>query len=172
MDFERVITERYSVRSFKPEHLPRETVEKILAAAHKAPTGCNNQPQRILVLNTDRSLEKLRGCTGCHFNAPTAFLVCYSKKESWRRSWDGALAAPVDAAIVATHMMLAAENEGVGCCWVMSFNPAAMRESFAIPEDIEPLALLTMGYPADDASPRDMHFSTRPIDEVVFYDSF
>ena len=60
VDFEKLITERYSVRKFKPEHLPQEAVDKILEAGHKAPTGCNYQPQRILVLNTDEAIGKLK----------------------------------------------------------------------------------------------------------------
>lgn len=172
MEFEKLITERYSVRNFKPEHLPQAVVDKILEAGHKAPTGCNYQPQRILVLNTDESTAKLRACTKCHFSAPTAMLVCHNKAESWVRKYDGALSSPVDAVIVATHMMLAAHNEGVGCCWVMHFDPSAMRETFAVPEDIEPVALLVMGYPSEDATPLDMHFQTRSMDDVVFYDHF
>lgn len=172
MDFEKLIKERYSVRNFKAEHLPHEVINKILEASHLAPTGCNYQPQRILVLNTDEAISKLRDCTKCHFGAPTAMLICHNKEESWVRKYDGALSSPVDGAIVTTHMMLAAHNEGVGCCWVMHFDPAAMRKSFNIPENIEPLALLVMGYPAEDAKPIEMHYKTRPLDEVVFYDSF
>ena len=85
MEYEKLITERYSVRNFRPEHLSAEDISKILEAAHKAPTGCNYQPQRILVLNNERSLEKLKKCTKCHFNAPTAMLVCYNEGESWKR---------------------------------------------------------------------------------------
>lgn len=172
MDFEKLIKERYSVRNFKTEHLPQKVIDKILEAGHLAPTGCNYQPQRILVLNTDEAISKLRDCTKCHFGAPTAMLICHNKEESWTRKYDGALSSPVDGAIVTTHMMLAAHNEGVGCCWVMHFDPAAMRESFNIPKNIEPVALLVMGYPTEDAKPIEMHFKTRPIDEVVFYDSF
>ncbi len=172
MEFEKLIQDRYSVRSFKPEHLSQETIDKILEAGHKAPTGCNYQPQRILVLNTDEAIAKLRECTMCHFSAPTAMLVCHNSAESWVRKYDGALSSPVDAAIVATHMMLAAHNIGVGSCWVMHFDPMAMREKFRIPENIEPAALLVMGHPAEDAKPLDLHFSSRPLDEVVFYDSF
>ncbi len=172
MEFNRLITERYSVRNFKPEHLPDEVVAAILAAGHKAPTGCNYQPQRILVLNTDEAVAKLRDCTKCHFGAPCAMLVCYHKEESWVRKYDGALSAPVDAAIVATHMMLAAHDLGVGVCWVMHFDPAALRERFAIPEGIEPLALLVMGYPAEDAAPLPLHQQFRPLDEIVCYDHF
>ena len=172
MDFDKIVAERYSVRKFKDEHLPQEIIDKIIAIAHKAPTGCNFQPHRILVLNTDESLLKLKECTKCHFNAPTAMLVCHNKDESWKRVYDGALSSPVDAAIVTSFMMLEAQNLGIGTCWVMHFNPAAMRETFNIPENIEPVALLVMGYPAEDANPIDMHYKHRNIDEIVFYDSF
>ena len=172
MEFTNLIEERCSVRSFKPGHLPREVLEKILRAGHLAPTGCNYQPQRILVLNTDESMEKLRSCTKCHFGAPTALLVCHNTAESWVRKYDGALSSPVDAVIVATHMMLAAHDAGVGCCWVMHFDPAAVREAFGIPAGVEPAALLVMGYPAEDARPLPLHFKTRPLEETVVYDHF
>jgi len=172
MDFEYLISERYSVRSFRSEHLPDDVIDRILHAGHKAPTGCNYQPQRILVINTDESIAKLKKCTKCHFNAPTAMLVCHNKEESWVRKYDGALSSPVDAVIVTTYMMLAAQNQGVGTCWVMHFDPAAMREAFKIPAEVEPMALLLMGYPSDDAKPLDMHFKFRPMDETVFYDEF
>lgn len=170
MEFDKLITDRYSVRKFEQEHLPQEVIDKILQAGHKAPTGCNNQPQRILVLNSDGAISKLRECTKCHFNAPTAMLVCHNKDESWKRPYDGALSSSVDAVIVATYLMLAAQNEGVGSCWVMHFNPSAMREKFNISENIEPTALLVMGYPAPDAEPLELHYKFRDINETVFYD--
>ena len=172
MEFEKLITERSSVRSFKKEHLPEDSVSKILNAAHKAPTGCNFQPQRILVLNTDEAIEKLKKCTKCHFDAPCAMLVCYNEDESWKRPYDGALSAPVDAAIVATHMMLEAHNIGVGSCFVMHFNPSAMKSEFSIPDNIKPVALLVLGYPSDTATPLKLHSEFRPMEEVVIYDKF
>jgi len=172
MEFSKLIADRYSVRSFKSEHLPQSVIDIILKAGHLAPTGCNYQPQRILVLNSEESIEKLRECTRCHFGAPTALLVCHDKSESWERPYDGALSSPVDAAIVATHMMLAAHDIGVGCCWVMHFNPGAIIEAYNIPESVEPYALLVMGYPAKNSAPHRYHSECRPIDEVVYYDSF
>ena len=172
MDFEKVIRDRYSVRKFEKRQPEKEVIDKILHAGHIAPTGCNAQPQRILVLKGDHAIEKLKKCTKCHFDAPCAMLVCYNKNETWTRAYDGAISAPVDASIVTTHMMLQAQNLGVGTCWVMHFDPAAMREAFNIPHDIVPHALLVMGYPHKDAAPFDMHSKTRPLDEVVFYDCF
>lgn len=172
MEFEKLIAERYSVRKFKQEHLSQECISKLLEAAHLAPTGCNYQPQRILVLNTDRSIEKLKNCTKCHFDAPCAMLVCYNKDESWKRPYDGALSAPVDAVIVATHIMLEAHNMGVGSCWVMHFDPFKMKEEFNIPDNIIPEALLVMGYPDEDSQPHTFHSTFRPLDEVVIYEQF
>ncbi|MBR5156469.1 MAG: nitroreductase family protein [Clostridia bacterium] len=172
MDFLKLATDRYSVRSFENKHLEKDDIDKILAAAHVAPTGCNNQPHRILVMNTDESAEKLKNCTRSHFNAPCAMLICYNKDESWVRRYDGALSAPVDAAIVTTHMMLMAHSIGVGSCWVMSFDPFKMREEYNIPENLEPLALLVMGYPTADSKPIDMHSTYRPMDDLVFYENF
>ena len=172
MDFEKVITERYSVRKFENRHLEQEIIDKIINAGHIAPTGCDFQPQRILVLNNDETISKIKNCTKCHFDAPCAMLICYNKDETWTRPYDGATSAPVDASIVATHMMLEAKNLGVGSCWVMHFDPNAMRSEFNIPQNIIPHALLIMGYPHESATPLEMHSKVRPMDEVVFYDSF
>ncbi len=172
MDFLKLVADRFSVRKFKNEHLSVDEINLILKAGHLAPTGCNYQPQRILVLNSDASIEKLKGCTKCHFGAPTAMLVCYNKDETWTRKYDGAISAPVDASIVTTHMMLQAYSMGIGSTWVMHFDPDAMRSTFNIPKNIIPVALLVMGYPADDAAPFNLHSEYRPIEDVVVYETF
>ena len=172
MNFLELATNRYSVRKFKSEPLQEKDLSSILQAGHIAPTGCNNQPQRILVINSTEGLEKLKKCTKCHFNAPAAMLVCYNKNECWVRKYDGKNCGVSDACIVTTHMMLQAAVIGVGSTWVMHFDPAAMCKEFNIPEYIEPVALLTLGYPAEDAEPLDLHFKTRPIEETVVYNTF
>lgn len=172
MDFLNFAKERYSVRKFENKHIEQDKIDLILKAGHIAPTGCNNQPQRILVINSDDSIEKLKLCTKCHFDAPTALLVCYNKDESWQRRYDGALSAPVDASIVTTHMMLMAHSLGIGSTWVMHFDPEAMKNEYNIPDNIVPHALLVMGYPHKDAKPFEMHDIYRNINDVVCYDTF
>lgn len=172
MHFSELITARYSVRNFTNQHLDNAVVEQILKAGHLAPTGCNYQPYRVLVLNTDPAIEALKKCTKCHFNAPTAFLVCYHRGECWTRKYDGHPAGIIDASIVTTFMMLKATELGVGSTWVMHFDPAAMRREFQIPDTLEPVALLVMGYPGPDAKPLHLHNEFRPLEELVTYDSF
>lgn len=172
MDFITLAEERYSVRSFDRRVVPEEIVESLLHAAHVAPTACNYQPQRILVIDSAEALEKLKGCTRCHFDAPLAMLVCYDVGECWKRKYDGAESGWVDASIVTTHIMMAAQSLGLGSTWVMHFDPFKMREAFNIPENIVPVALLPMGYPAEDAQPLALHSTFRALDEVVSYNCF
>lgn len=99
-------------------------------------------------------------------------LICYNKDECWTRPYDGNQSGIVDASIVTTHMMLQAWELGVGSTLVMHFNPFKMREAFAIPENIEPVALLVMGYPAPDAEPNERHAVYRPMEETISYNEF
>lgn len=172
MDFLKFASERYSVRKYESRPLEQEVIDRILACGHVAPTGCNNQPQRILVLSTAESMEKLRQCTRSHFDAPAAMVIGYDRRESWVRRQDGVMSAPIDAAIVATHMMLMAHSLNVGTCMVMAFDPDALREAFSIPAEYEISMLLMMGYPHKDAAPIPMHSTFRPLEEVVGYGSF
>lgn len=172
MDFLKLASERYSVRKFTNKPVENEKIELILKAADIAPTGCNYQPQRILVINNDVTLAKLKECTRCHFEAPCAMLICYNKEECWTRPYDDKQSGMVDASIVTTHMMLQAWDLGIGSTWVMHFNPFKMREMFEIPENIEPVALLVMGYPAPDAVPNERHTVYRPQEETVFFNEF
>ena len=168
-DFMSLAAERYSVRKFRNEPVAQEAIDKILRAGHLAPTGCNFQPQRIYVIRSAEGMDKLRACTKCHFDAPMAMLVCYDKTECWTRRYDGEQAGWTDASIVATHMMLQAHDIGVGTTWVMHFDPFAVREAFSLHEQIVPVALMPMGYPAEDAQPHPLHSQMRPMEEVVSY---
>ena len=100
-----------------------------MEAARVAPTACNFQPQRILVLDNKESLEKLKKCTPYHFHAPLALVVCYDKTTSWKRK-DGDDMGEVDAAIVTTQMMLETENIGLGTTWVGYFDKAELVKEF------------------------------------------
>ena len=89
-DFKALATERYSVRKFDTKPVEQEKLDILLEAARLAPTAHNYQPQRLLVLNTTDSLNKLKDCTNGHFNAPLAIIVCYDNAVSWKREYDDA----------------------------------------------------------------------------------
>jgi len=165
--FLELMKERYSVRSFKTQPIDEEKLAHVLEAGRIAPTACNNQPQRIMVITGPSELANVDKCTPCRFNAPAVLLVCYDKTECWKRSFDGAISGQVDASIVTTHMMLAAQEEGLGSCWVMYFDPAKTVKLFDLPENIVPVAMMPIGYPAEDAAPADLHYQRTTLEEIL-----
>lgn len=172
MEFDKLADARYSLRRYAPQPVEQEKIDSLLAVCRIAPTAHNNQPQRILVLNTPEALEKLKACTPCHFNAPLAMLVCYDKDVAWRREDDGSQSGEVDVGIVGTHLMMQAVELGLGSCWVMAFDPAAMIREFNLPANIVPMALFPLGYPAEGAKPSRLHADRQPLEDMVFYQSF
>lgn len=160
---------RFSTRAFSDKPVEQEKLDLIIEAGRVAPTACNNQPQKIYVIQSAEALEKLKKCTPCHFSAPLAFLICNDSTRSWTRPFDGKSSGDVDSSIVATHMMLAAADVGVGSTWVMFFDPAAVRTEFALAENLEPVALLPMGFPAEDAVPAGKHSEFRDDADMVEY---
>ena len=125
MKFEQLIKDRYSCRKFKNTPVEKEKIEKILEAALVAPTACNLQPQRILVL-TDKNIIKAlddEKCTRYTFDAPLIFVMCVDRSKAWTRKYDGISSAEVDSSITMTQMMLQAQELGLGTTWVMALNP-------------------------------------------------
>lgn len=168
-DFMTLAAERYSVRKFSNRPVEDEKLELILKAGHLAPTGCNNQPQRIYVIKSPEAVAKLKVCSKCHFDAPMALLVCYKAEECWTRRYDGETCGWTDACIVLTHMMLEAWELGIGSTWVMHFDPAAVKREYALEDGVVPVALLPMGYAAEDAEPAPLHAAFRPMEETVSF---
>jgi nitroreductase len=172
MDFLQLAEKRFSVRSFASKPVEQEKIDAILRAGQVAPTACNLQPQKILVIQSDEALARYRNCTVCHFNAPLAILTCYDKSLCWKRVYDGKISGDIDVSIVTTHMMLEAANLGIGSTWIMHFIPEAIREEFQLPENYEPVSLLALGYPDENAEPYPGHNSIKQLTDTVFYNEF
>lgn len=172
MDFLDLAKERYSVRKFSDKKVEADKIELILEAGRIAPTACNFQSQRILVINDEANLNKLKNCTPYHFDAPLAILICYDTAVSWKRKYDSKDAGDIDASIVTTHLMLEITNLGLGSTWVGSFDPEAMKRGFNLPENFVPVALLPIGYPAEDSQPSSNHDKRYEANKTVFYNSF
>ena len=172
MKFINLAEERYSLRKFSDQPIEKERLDLILKAGQLAPTACNYQPQRILVIESEAALTKLKLCTPYHFNASIALLICYDKGVSWKRSYDGKDSGDIDSSIVTTHMMLQAADLGLGTTWVGHFDPNQIIKEFALPDNIVPVALLPLGYPGKDATKNPLHRKSKSVEETVFYNEF
>ena len=172
MELLQLMKERYSVRKFSGRKVEQEKLDLILEAGRVAPTAANYQPQRILVLDSEEALSKLKSCTPYHFHAPLALLVCYDSTVSWKRSYDSNDMGVVDASIVTTQMMLQIADLGLGTTWVGHFNPESIRAAFDIPEFLVPAALLPIGYPREDSAPHPYHEKRFDMEHFTFFNSF
>ena len=171
-DFKALATERYSVRKFDPRPVEQEKVDMLLAVARLAPTAHNYQPQRLLVLNTEDSLNKLKDCTNGHFNAPLAIIVCYDNTVSWKREYDDADMGGVDASIVGSHIMFTVADIGLGTTRIAHFDPAKVRKAYNLPDNIIPVAIFPIGYPHPDCVPAPGHTKRFDVSEFTIYNSF
>ena len=169
MDFLEFTRKRYSVRSYSQRKVEDEKIQKILKAAMIAPTAVNYQPQKIYVLKSEESLKKIRSITKSTYEASLVFLVCADTERSWHSTFvDGYDSGEMDASIVCTHMMLEAEDLGLGSVWILLFDPAKVREAFHLPGHIKPVCLLPVGYPAPNAGPyRPCHDVLRDMDDLA-----
>ena len=125
MDFKEVITARYSCKKFSDKQVGKEQLEAILDAGRLAPTAKNLQEQRIYVLQSPEALEKIDAVTPCRYGAPTVLVVAFNSKNVFTYPGGKRDSGVEDASIVATHMILAAADEGVDSCWLNFFDPDA-----------------------------------------------
>lgn len=171
MSFSQLILQRYSVRKFDSRPIPGDALSRILEAGQLAPTACNNQPQRILVLEGD-SMKNLSGCTPCLYGQSIALVLCYDKTESWK-SKSGREIGDVDTTLVLAQMMYQAQELGIGSLIVGIYKEDLLRERFHIPNHYEIVSLLMLGYPAEDCQPHPkLHSERKPLVETVYYDTF
>ena len=170
MEFTDVIKGRFSVRDYADKPIEAEKLQAILEAGLIAPTAANKQPFRVYVIQSPEGLEKIRGLTRCAFNAPVVLLFACNEDEQWKSPLEeGFTSGHQDVSIVATHMMLAAWDLGIGSCWVNFFPNTETAKAFGLPENEMAVLLLPIGYPADGARPAPMHSKKRETDELVKY---
>lgn len=154
MNFLELAKRRCSVRSYKNQPVEQEKLDYILEAARVAPTAANLQPVRLLVVQDSDKLAQL-GSAANLYGAPVAVIVCSDHRKAWKRPFDGKRTIDIDASILTDHMMLAATEQGMGSVWICYFKPDVVREIFSLPEELEPVNILAIGYaheaPADPA---------------------
>ena len=169
MDFKDVVKNRYSCKSYDGRKVEQEKLEAILEAGRLAPTAKNLQEQHIYVVQSEEGLAKIDKCTPCRYNAGTCLIVAFDKNNVYTYPGSSRESGVEDAAIVATHLMLAAANEGVDSCWLNCIYLDKIAEEFNLPDNEEVLMILDLGYAAEGSGPLANHGSRKPVSETVTY---
>jgi nitroreductase len=171
MEYTDLIRTRVSVRNYDPDQpVPKEILEKILEAGRLAPSAVNYQPWKFLVVSSPSMLEKIRACYDRDWfkDAPHVLIIVGLKDKAWTRNFDGHNSIETDMAIAMTHLILSAENEGVGTCWIENYAPQMLREALDLDDNqlvfgITPLGYTKPGYVKNPEKKR------KPLQDIVEY---
>ena len=167
MNFLELAKSRYSCRRLTDKPIEPEKIERILQAATAAPTAKNLQRYTIWKITSPEAFDKLKQTTNYTFGAALAFVVGAHKDGAFDRPFDNKNFSEIDAAIVATHLMLAVQDEGLGTTWVGYFDAPKLQKLFPEMQDYELIAIFPIGYPAEGAKPSNRHEERRPLSEAV-----
>jgi nitroreductase len=167
MEVFEAIKGRRSVRSYQDKPVEEEKLRQVLDAGRLAPSASNRQEWKFVVVR-DKALRKrlAEAAHGQAFvgEAPVVIVACAVQHEHIMSC--GHPSHIVDVAIAIDHMTLAARELGLGTCWIGAFEQPKVRAVLGIPDSVEVIELLPLGYPASwpGARPR------RTLDDVACYD--
>ena len=171
MNFKELVLQRYSVRSYLPKEVEEEKILQILDAGRNAPSCVNYQPWHFLVVREPENHKKASELYRLDWfnNAPVYIFIFGDHQKSWVRKEDGKDHCDIDIAIAVDHMTLQATELGLGTCWICNFHVEKCKEFFNLPEHIEPMAILTLGYPSEQKTPEKKRKS---LEEVTHWEKF
>ena len=167
MEFKEVVKNRYSCKKYSDRQVEADKLNAILEAGRLAPTAKNLQEQHVYVLQSSEAFAKIDAVTPCRYGAPTVLVVAFDKNNVFTYPGGKRDSGVEDATIVATHMILAAADQGVDSCWINFLDPEKLAESLGLPENEEVLMVMDLGYAAEGAGPLANHSSRKPLSETV-----
>ena len=164
------IENRRSIREYSPKKIEPEKLARILEAARLAPTARNQQDWKLVLVNTPDIKEKLVDSASPHQQflkgAPIIIVACALNPTYIMRC--GHPAYLIDLAIVLEHIALQAVREGLGTCWIGSFDEGKAKTVLGISKDVRIVELMSVGYPAQMPPAR----SRKSIQDLIGWNSW
>lgn len=162
---------RYSVRNYLTKPVEEEKLNYILECGRIAPSAANYQPWIINVVRDPDLRKKLIDTYNREWlnQAPVILVFLGDHRQGWKRS-DGKDHTDIDIAIIADHITLAAAEQGLGTCWICNFDAAGCSRALNLPDHLEPIAYLSLGYPADSTDQTSRHLKRKPFEEIIKFD--
>ncbi len=174
-----VVQQRSSCRAYSDRPVPRAALERCLEAARLAPSACNSQPWKFIIVDEPAQRARLADAafsgaySMCAFAKTAPVLVVIETLRSTYTARLGALLRGVqysliDLGIAGEHFVLQAAEEGLGTCWLGWFNARAVKKTLGLGWRARIDIVISVGYPLD-ATPRDK--VRKPLDEMRCYSS-
>ena len=170
MSFLELARKRYSCRKYDSRPVDTDKLELILEAGRVAPSAVNFQPWYFYVIQKTDDLEKIHQVYHREWfrTVPCVIVICGDHNQSWKRM-DGKDHCDIDAAIVTDHMTLQATELELATCWICNFDLKKTRDLLGLPEHMEPVVLLPVGYPLDSTDPGRHEEKRKPLSEILSY---
>jgi len=161
MTFEELVQKRGSVRRYSDRPVAKDDILKCIEAARLAPSGCNSQPWHFIVIDepelrkrvAERIFSGIYAMNKFAKDAPVLVAVV-SEKEKFLASFGGQVRNTsyclVDIGIACEHLILQAQELGIGSCWIGWFDEKTLKEEMKIPKTKKIDIVITLGYPGDD----------------------
>lgn len=165
------IKQRQSIRRYKENLIPEEVLFRVVEAARLAPSGKNLQPWKFIIVKNQALKKKLAEASfGQRFIAKAPLVIvacgfpdkCYSHMGRYMKSW------PVDVTIALEHLILQAQEENLGTCWIGAFEEKKVKAILNVPKEVRVLALTPLGYP-DESPP---FRGRKSLEEIISFDTF
>ncbi len=153
--FEELCRSRRSVRQYKAQPVEQEKIDYMLRCALMSPSSKRTNPWEFVVVRDEAKLRAMEGCrtygSGMFKTAMAAIVVALDTtlSDTWM----------ADGAIAAEHLLLAAEEQGLGACWCQVYQREGAEELIrslcGVPEDRTILCVISLGYKDEERKPYD-----------------
>ena len=178
MDVFETIRQRRSIRSYTDERVTEEEIKILLEAAIRAPSACNRQTWRFVIVRKPETIEVLyrAACYSTQHQtfvkkASVIIVVCADlrpyKRTPYRERGEGLFALQETAAAI-QNLLLAACALDLGACWVGLIDEEVIKQTLSIPKGIRSVAILPIGHTRSKTKPT----SRKPLEDVVYHESF
>ena len=170
MEVMEALAGRQSVKTYLPKPIEQEKLDKVLEAGRLAPSAFNHQYRRFVVLTDPEVKKAVREKAGAQLmveSAPVVIVLCPTEENDFVMPC-GEKNYPIDMALCGAHMMLEAYEQGLGSCWLGTFDTNAVKQVLGIPEDVKVVTLMPMGY-HDGTQERK---TRKPLHEIVSYNAY
>ncbi len=143
-----VIRGRRSIRDYVDREIPWEHLKLVIEAGLWAPSASNLHPREFILVRNKDLLRAIKLVSpGLSSNPAAVIVLCIDREKASKGGRIGETMALLDTATSLQNMMLMAYALGIGSCPIASFDKLAVKEILGLPDHIEPVLLLSLGYP-------------------------
>lgn len=180
MEFSDVVRGRRSIRKYQDRPVPDAEIERLIELAVRAPSSMNGQPWHFIVVKDGRTKSALAAIKNRHcppekrafladflIAAPVILVICVDVAQSFGREIENSVLA-------SDHIMLAAADRGLGTVYMSAYAEGApglaeeIKKELAIPDGVEPVSMLPLGYPDEVPEPNPV----RSLRDIIHRERF